>query len=100
MFGMKSKSVSKKKQAFAGIEQLVPGQSLIYRLAEVYHSGMGEFAVIERNQDVPGNGKKFVISTDKEENGSPKGQRIRRWDTNKTKDIVVWLKDKNATPFN
>ena len=100
MFGMKGKSTSKKKQAFAGIEQLVPGQSLTYRLAQIYHSGMGEFAVIERNQDVPDNGKKYIVSTDREENGSPKGQRIRRWDTNETKEVIGWLKDKNATPFN
>ncbi|MDQ1240336.1 MAG: hypothetical protein QG663_1747 [Thermodesulfobacteriota bacterium] len=100
MFGWKDKFFSEKKKASASIEELAPGKSLIYRLPEIYHGGIGAFAVIELNQDFPKNGRKYIISTDTAENGNPKGQKIRRWDTNKSKQIIDWLKDKNATPFN
>lgn len=50
---------------------------------ECYHSG----------------GKKYIVYMDKGENGNPKGQRTRFLDTNKSRDISEWLKDKNATPF-
>ncbi len=94
MFGRKDKFISR-------IEQLAEGESLAYRLPEVYQSGIGEFAFIELNPDYPekGKGKKYIVYTDKGENGKPKGQRVRFLDTNKPKNISEWLKDKNATPF-
>lgn len=100
MFGLKDKFFSEKKKARALIEQLAPGESLIYRLPTIYHSAIGAFAVVELNQDFPKNGGKYIISTDMAENGNPKGKKMRRWDTNKTKRIIDWLKDKSATPFN
>jgi len=100
MLGWKSKSSSEKEKTLASIEELAPGKSLVYRLPELYHGGIGAFAVIDLNQDFPKNGRKFIISTDMADNGNPKGQKIRRWDTNKPKQIIDWLKDKSATPFN
>ena len=100
MFGWRGKSVSEKKKTIAAIEELVPGKNLIYRLPELYHGGIGAFAIIELSQDFPKKGRKFIISTDMADNGNPKGQKIRRWDTNKPKEIINWLKDKSATPFN
>jgi hypothetical protein len=100
MFGWKSNSSSEKKKTIARMEELAPGKSLVYRLPEIYHGGIGAFAVIDLNPDFPRKGRKFVISSDKAENGNPKGQKIRHWDTNNPKQIIDWLKDKNATPFN
>jgi len=100
MFGWKSNSSSEKKKTIERMQGLTPGKSLIYRLPEIYHGGIGAFAVIDVNPDFPKKGRHFIISADKAENGTPRGQKIRHWDTNNPKQIIDWLKDKNATPFN
>jgi len=73
------------------IEQLGPGQSLNYRLPEGRGGGL---VIVEMNPRYPeGKQKKYILSTEKIEDGKPTGQRSRLWDSDKPKDIARWVID-------
>jgi|GEM_PF-690097 len=81
------------------IEQLPKGERLVYKLSEIYWTGLGGFAIVELNPQYPGKGKKYVVSTDKIEDGKPSGRAARLWETNKAKDAAEWILDKKGALF-
>jgi len=78
------------------IEELGPGQSLSYRLAEVYGGGL---AIVELNPDYPGKGKKYFLSLDKLVDDKPAGKRSRLWESNKPKDFGGWIIERGGQPY-
>jgi len=78
------------------IETMGPGEKLTYQLAKVYWTGLGGFAIVERNSGHPGHGKKFVVYTDKSIDGKPGGRPGRLWASNKAKDVALWVVDKGG----
>jgi len=82
------------------VEQLAPGQSLIYKLPEFYWSRFAAFLIVELNPSHPERGKKYIMSTDKIADGKPAGEKNRVRDTNKPRDYADWVADKqNAERF-
>lgn len=75
------------------VEQLSSGETLIYKLPEFYWAGFGAFCIVERNPD---SGRKYVLSTDKIEDGKPAGRKSRVWDSDKPKDVAGWILDKQG----
>lgn len=78
------------------IEQLGPGQSLSYKVPEVWG---GDFITVELNPQYPGKGKKYVLGTDKIVEGKPAGKRSRMWDSDKPKDIAGWIVERDGKLF-
>jgi hypothetical protein len=82
------------KRIISEVEQLSPGQVLIYRVPE-YLGIMGAvFLAIELNPLFPGKGKKYVLSTDKMVDGKPSGQRARSLESNKPVEYARWVVDR------
>jgi len=87
-------------QASSQLEQLSPGQTIIYRLPEIYRSSFGAFGVVELNPSYPENGRKYIVSTDKvTDDGKPAGQKRRIYDTDKAMDVARWIADKQGKLF-
>lgn len=81
------------------IETMEPGERLTYQLGKVYWSGLGGFAIIERNSEYPRRGKKFLISTDRILDGKPSGRPSRLWTSNKAREVALWVLDKAGMPY-
>lgn len=92
----KVKKLSPKEIITSLIEQLQPGQSLSYRLAQVYG---GELAIVELNPRYPEKGKKYTMTTEALVDGKPGGKRTRLWDADKPKHIASWIVDRQGEPF-
>ena len=80
-------------------EELAPGQSLIYKLPELYWSGFAAFLICELNPSYPKKGKKYVMSTDKIADGKPAGKKNRVCGANKPEDYAEWVADRNGERF-
>ena len=78
------------------IEKLFPGQTLIYRVSELYR-GVASFYIVEANPDYPQKGKRLLISTDSmTDGGKPAGKKHFLGDSNKPKDVAGWIGDRDA----
>ncbi len=89
----KEKKLKPKDIMVGEIEQLSPGESVSYRLGEVYG---GELAVIELNPEYPGKGKRYFLSLEKIVDGKPTGKRGRLWNTDNPKDIASWILERGG----
>ena len=92
----KAKKLSPKDIIENQIKQLSPGQSINYRLAEIYGGGL---VVVELNPQYPTKGRMYILSTEKIVGGKPAGQRSRLWDSNKAKDMAGWIIDRGGELF-
>ncbi len=104
MFGKKKEPKVKKlspKQILMNrivgeVEQLAPGQSLIYKLPEFYWSAFAGFLIVELNPSHPEKGRKYILSRDKIADGKPAGEKIRVCDTNNPREYADWVADRNG----
>ncbi len=105
MFGKKKtkekpKEVTHREQLTARIasevEQLTPGQSLIYKLPEFYHDGFAAFLIAEPNPTYPQKGKKYCIFTDRIADGKPAGKRASMGQQDKSRGIAEWIADRDG----
>ena len=87
----KAKELSPKDIMANQIEQLGPGQTVSYQLAEVFG---GELAIVELNPQYPKKGGKYSLSFEKLVDGKPTGDRARYADFNKTKVLASWIVDR------
>jgi len=82
------------------LEQLSPGQTIIFRLPEIYRSSFGAFGVVELNPSYPENGRKYIVSTDKAtDDGKPAGQKRHLFDTDEAMHVARWIADKRGELF-
>jgi len=81
------------------VEQLAPGQQLIYKLPELYASGFAAFLIAELNPSYPDKGKKYIYSTDKTLDGRPAGQKKRAWESDKPREYANWVVDRGGQRF-
>ncbi len=72
-------------------EKLAPGEVIIYKLPEFYHSGFGAFLIFELNPSYPGKGKKYLMSIDQIVDGKPAGKKSHAGDTNSPVQIGDWV---------
>lgn len=78
------------------IEQLVLGQSLSYRLPEVYG---GDLAILQLNPDYPEKGRKYTMFSEKLVDGKPCGKRTVLWYSNDPRGIARWICDRSGVLF-
>ena len=89
----KVKKLSPKDIIASKVEQLCPGESVSYRLAEVYGGGL---AVVELNPQYPEKGKRYFLSLEKIVDGKPEGKRGRLWNSNKPKELAGWILERGG----
>ena len=95
----KAKKLSPKEIMINQIEQLSPGQSLTYQLAERLWAGFAGFIIVELNPQYPQKGRRYIISTDKIVDGKPAGQKKRSWDSDKAKQVASWILEYQGVLF-
>ncbi len=78
------------------VEQLAPGQSLIYKLPEFYWSGFAAFLVAEPNPTYPQKGKKYCMHTDRIVDGKPAGKIGYTWQSDKPNQVAEWMADRDG----
>ena len=94
MFWRKKKTVSKKakkltqREIISHIEGLSTGESVSYRLSEVYG---GQVAAVEFNTSYPWSGNKYALSTQALVDGKHVGEKERVLESNEAKDIAAWV---------
>jgi hypothetical protein len=81
------------------VEQLTPGQSLIYKLPEYYWS-FAAFLICDINPEFPKKGKKYVLSTDSAVDGKPAGQKKRISEEKKAEEFADWVAQREGQRFN
>lgn len=99
MFGKKSdapKTKSPLNALIEAIDQLGPGQQLMYKLAEMYGP---EVIIVEAKKDFDGKGHKYAVIGSPPVNGKPGPQRNTIWETGKPKAIAAWLLGRDAKPL-
>ena len=92
------KQVPAKDRVIAEVEQLVPGQAVIYKLPEK-HREFASFFIIRMNPAYPGKGKKYIISLDKNQDRKPAGQESVLLETDKPAHFKSLVIDRSAEPF-
>jgi len=78
------------------IDQLAPGQQLMYRLAEMYGP---EIIIVEVKKEYAGTGPKFSVIGSPPVDGKPGPKRNTIWETSKAKAIAAWLVGRDAKPY-
>ena len=76
-----------------------PGQSLLYKLPEIYWTGLGGFIVIERNDKQTEKSKPFVAFTDEIKDGAPVGKKKRLWEFNVAREMASWIIERNGVLY-
>jgi hypothetical protein len=92
----KVKKLSPKVIITSKIEQLGPGDSASYQLAEVYGGGL---AVVELNPQYPEKGRKYSLSLEKIVDGKPAGKRSHLSSSNNPKDLAGWILERGGEPY-
>jgi hypothetical protein len=82
------------------VENLVPGQTLIYRLPEFYWNDFAAFLMVEINPTFPQKGKKYSMSRDGIVNGQPAGKKQYSGNTNNPNDYVDWVQRREGQRYN
>jgi hypothetical protein len=77
------------------VEQLTPGQSLIYKLPKFYWGAFGAFLIAELNPTYPQEGKKYCIYTDKIADDKPTDKKVSMGQMDKPKQIAEWIADRD-----
>ncbi len=91
----KEKKLSPREIIIRRVEALEPGQSISYKVLEIYGGGLG---IIELNPDFPEKGKKYYIYREGVVD-DPKGEKRLLVDTSKPKDIAGWVVDRGGVQF-
>ncbi len=78
------------------IEQLIPGQTLRYKIPETWG---GNFITVELNPQYPQKGRKYILSIEKMANGLPGGEKTIMYDSDKSIDLAASIKDRNGELF-
>ena len=103
MFWRKKKTAPHKakkltqREIISHIEQLSPGESVSYRLPEVYS---GQVAVVEFNTEYPWRGSKYILSIQTLVKGKPDGEKALVLESGEAKDIAAWLSKQKGKPLN
>jgi hypothetical protein len=107
MFGKKSETKEKgpsqkdilTSRIVGEVEQLTPGQTLTYKLPEFYWPGLGGFLMVELNPSYPDKGRKYILSSDKIDDGQPAGKKSPARESNNPKDFAEWVFQFNGERF-
>jgi len=78
------------------IEQLVPGQTLRYRIPETWG---GNFITVELNPQYPQKGRKYILSIENAAHGMPGGKKTIMYDSDNPKELVTSILDRNGELF-
>lgn len=78
----------RQREIISHIEQLSTGESVSYRLPEVYG---GQVAVVEFNTEYPWRGSKYGLSIQTLVDGKLVGEKERVLESDEAKDIAAWL---------
>ena len=83
----------KQREIIGHIDQLSAGESVSYRLPEVYG---GQVAVVEFNTEYPWRGSKYRLSIQTLIDGKPAGEKERVLETDEAKDLAAWLSERRG----
>ncbi len=78
------------------LDQMGPGQQLMYTLAQMYGP---EIIIVEVKKDYAGKGPKYSVIGSPPMNGRPGPARNTIWETSKAKAIAKWLLGRDAKPL-
>jgi hypothetical protein len=79
------------------IEQLIPGQTLRYKIArETWGS---DFITVELNPQYPQKGRKYILSTENLVHGMPDGKKTIIYDSDNSIEIATSIHDRNGELF-
>ena len=78
------------------IEQLVPGQTLRYRIPETWG---GNFITVELNPQYPQKGRKYILSIENAVHGMPSGKKTIMYDSDNPIEIATSILDRNGELF-
>lgn len=90
------KKLSPKDLIINQIDALTLGQSLVYKLPEIYWTGLGGFIIIERNGHQTEKSKPFVAFTDEIKDGAPVGKKKRLWEFNYAREMASWVVERTG----
>ena len=76
------------REIIGHIDQLSAGESVSYRLPEVYG---GQVAVVEFNTEYPWRDSKYRLSIQTLIDGKLQGEKERVLETDEPKDVAAWL---------
>jgi len=93
------KKLSPKEIMMNQIDQLAPGQSLVYKLPEIYWTGLGGFILIERNAQQTEKSKPFTAFSDEIKDGTPVGKKKKLWEFNQAKEMASWIMERNGVLY-
>lgn len=89
----KAKPKSPRDILMEKIDQLTPGQLLMFRLPEMYGP---ELILVEARKDFTGKGHRFAVIGSPPVDGKPGPTRNTIWETSKVKAIADWLVVRSA----
>ena len=94
----KAKKLSSREIIISEIEQLGAGQSLRYRLRELWgEEVLDESVVIELNPQYPGKGQsKYAFSSEQLVDGKPAGKRTLLAQSNKPEYLAAWITERKG----
>ena len=81
------------KEIMSHIEQLSPGESLSYRLPEIYGD---QVAMVVFNTAYPWRGSKYVLSMQPLVDGKPVGEKGNALESNEAKHVAAWLRERQG----
>jgi len=93
------KKLSPKDIIINQIDALTPGQGVLYKLPEIYWTGLGGFILIERNGQQTEKAKPFVAFTDEIKDGAPVGKKKRLWEFNMAREMASWIIERNGVLY-
>ena len=85
------------REIISHIEQLSSGESVSYRLPEVYG---GRVAVVEFNGEYPWRGRKYELSLQTPVDSKLAGGKERVLESDEAKDIAAWLSKQKGKLLN
>ena len=89
----KTKKLSPRDEIISRLDAMEAGKEMTFMLGEIY---VKPFITVVRNAS----GKKFTAFQDsRDAAGMPAGKRGKFWDTDKAKDIVGWLVEREGKPY-
>ena len=102
MFGKKSKEAGAAKPKKPRdiltdeIDQLAPGQQMMFRLPELYGP---EIIIIDARKDYQGKGHRYAVIASPPVDGKPGPIRNTMWATSKPKAVADWLIVRSAQKY-
>jgi len=94
------KKLSPKEIIMRDLEQLASGNSLVYKMPEIYWTGLGGFVIIEANTKYgEPKQKKYLAFTDQIKDGQPVGKKRQLWSFDAPKDMASWLIERGGERF-